>query len=95
MYIFRGLKTFSVVALSDVELRNNQWQTLLQISLVLLQNQVTNLEQGSRSGIPCAEHFWRCVFIHVSVFSSKSGLSSEWTWDRITCYLEQELEISK
>jgi hypothetical protein len=57
MYIFKELETFSVVALSDVELGNNQRQTLLQISLVLLLNQVTNLEQGSRSGVPCTEHF--------------------------------------
>jgi hypothetical protein len=70
MYIYRRLETFSVVALSDVELQNNQWQTLLQISLVLLQNQIANLEQGSRSGIPWAEHFWRSVFIHVSDFTS-------------------------
>jgi hypothetical protein len=47
MYIFKELETVSVVALSDVELGNNQWHTLLQISLVFLQNQVTNLEQGS------------------------------------------------
>jgi hypothetical protein len=70
MYISRGLETFAVVALSDVELRNNQWQTLLQISLVLLQNQVTNLEQGGRSGIPWAGHFWWSVFIHVPDFTS-------------------------
>jgi hypothetical protein len=57
MYIFKELETFSVVALSDVEFGNNQRQTLLQISLVLLLNQVPNLEQESRSGVPCAEHF--------------------------------------
>jgi hypothetical protein len=37
--------------------RNNERQTLLKISLVLLLNQVTNLEQGSRSGVPGSEHF--------------------------------------
>jgi hypothetical protein len=62
MYIVKELEIFSVchkdrAALNDVELGNNQRQTLLQISLVLLLNQVTNLEQGSRSGIPCSEHF--------------------------------------
>jgi hypothetical protein len=57
MYIFKELETFSVVALNDTELGNNQRQNLLQISLVLLLNQVTNLEQGSRSGVPCSENF--------------------------------------
>jgi hypothetical protein len=56
MYIFKELETFSIAALNDVELGNNQRKTLLQISLVLLLNQVTNLEQGSRSVIPCSEH---------------------------------------
>jgi hypothetical protein len=67
MCIFKELESFSVVALSDVELGNNQRQTLLQISLVLLLNQVNNLEQGSRSCVPCSEHFWRCAFIRVSL----------------------------
>jgi hypothetical protein len=63
MYIFKELETFSVAALNDVELGNNQRQTLLQISLVLLLIQVTNLEQGSRSGVPCSEHFEdACLF---------------------------------
>jgi hypothetical protein len=57
MHIFKELETFSVATLNDVELGNNQRQTLLQISLVLLLNQLTNLEQGGRSGIPCSEHF--------------------------------------
>jgi hypothetical protein len=57
MYIFKELETFPVAALNDVELGNNQRQTLLQISFVLLPNKVTNLEQGGRSGVPCSEHF--------------------------------------
>jgi hypothetical protein len=47
LYIFKELETFSVVTLSDVELGNNQWQTLLQISLVLLQNQATSLRRAA------------------------------------------------
>jgi hypothetical protein len=56
MYIFKELELSLFVEQNDVELGNNQRQTLLQISLVLLLNQVTNLEQGSRSGVPCSEH---------------------------------------
>jgi hypothetical protein len=71
MYIFKELETFSVVALNDVEIGNIQRQTLLQISLVLLLNQVTSLERGSRSGVPCSENFLRCVFIRVSLVTLK------------------------
>jgi hypothetical protein len=58
----KSLEMFSVchkdrAALNDLELGNSQQQTLLQIFLVLLLNQVTNLEQGIRSGVPCSEHF--------------------------------------
>jgi hypothetical protein len=63
MYIFKELESFSVVALNDW---NNQRQTLLQSSLVLLLNQVTSLEQRGRSGVLCSENFRRCVFIRVS-----------------------------
>jgi hypothetical protein len=62
MYIFKELETFSVVALNDVEHGNNQRQTLLQIYLVLLLDQVTDLEQRSRSDVPYFED--ACLFAY-------------------------------